>query len=138
MSASITLDASGIAETYAKLAEIAMTASQRAEVKESLRRGGNIIVDLAQRGVRVRSGALKYSIDVGDITVSSQKISVAVIARRPEGSHGAFIERGHIARGRKGRVRAYPYLAPALQEGKADALKEIAAGVERAIRRTIK
>ncbi len=138
MSTSVTLDVRGIAETYGKLVETSMIASQRDEVREGLRRGGDIIAELAKRGIRNRSGNLVSSIGVGNITATKERMSVQVLARRPEGSHGGFVERGHMARGGNRRVPAHPYLAPAMEEGRDEALKEIAAGVERAIRRTTK
>lgn len=138
MSTSVTLDVRGIAETYGKLVETSMIASQRDEVREGLRRGGDIIAELAKRGIRNRSGNLVPSIDVGNITVSRGKSSVRVLARRPEGSHGWLVENGHVGPRGVGRADPHPYLAPAMEEGRDEALKEIAAGVERAIRRTTK
>ena len=96
-----------------------------------------MIAGLARRGVRVRSGDLLESISVGDATVGVNRISVKIYAARPKGSHGLVVERGHMARGGKGRVRAYPYLAPALEDGREAALNEVAEGVSAALKRSV-
>lgn len=136
----ISLDVNGVKETYAKLREISLMPSQKREILDGVRRGGEIIAELARRGVRVRSGDLKESICTVDAHATHTELSVRIIASRPKGSHGWLVENGHIIRGGKGRARAIarPFLAPALSDGRDAALREIAGGIEAAIERSVK
>lgn len=106
------------------------------------------LIDVASNIVRVRTGRLKDSI--GGVRLSQRKTNeigmVHVGPRRKKGryygNHGHLLEYGHASKGRKSRVKPYPFMRPAFNQTQNEVQTRITTSVEKKLmsfmKRTIK
>lgn len=106
------------------------------------------LIDVASNIVRVRTGRLKQSI--GGVRLSQRKTNevgmVHVGPRRKKGryygNHGHLLEYGHASRGRKSRVKPYPFMRPAFNQTQIEVQRRITDSVQKKLmsfmKRTIK
>ena len=122
--AKVSFDAVGVAEIVRNLDK----ADHRLRLasKRALVEGGKVILEAAKEKVGVKSGHLKSVLKIGRRKSTKDADSIEIGAFAGDAPYAHLVEFGHGVHNSTARVPAHPYLEPAFDERKGEALERIA------------